>query len=311
MTPRGKEIIPTDQKLNPGLLKENTWIHLTAESELQLQLMLADFYIHPLTMEDILNEHSRVKLEEFANYTFFILRGYHLDRNALYSKNFNFLIMKKLLITFSTDFRNTVYDIIDRWRDNSKLLSQGHEFIIHKIMDVETDHTLSITYRIEDKIEQFESHIFREASPPDLGVMYALRGNLQNIKKGIFQNKEVLEGLDRIGRKLFSKESEAFFRDLKDHSYKILESVDTNIESISSAVEAYMAISTRKTNQIMQILTVMTAIMLPMTLIAGIFGMNFEYIPTLKWKYGYHTSLIGMVIVGIGMMLYFKVKKWI
>jgi len=287
------------------------WIHVSAENEDQLKLLFLKHNIHPLTIEDILNPNSRIKLEVFPSYVFFIFRGFHFDKIRLTPRNFNFILTENQIITVTIDFRNTIYDMIEDWKSNQTLLSQGYEFIIHKILDVETDHTLGIALRIEERIEHFEEQIFLNSSSLDISTVYVLRGSLQHIKKGIHQNKEMLDQLDRVKREFFGKEADAFFRDVEDHFLKILDLVDNNIESISSALEAHLALSSRRTNEIMKILTIMTAVMLPMSLVTGIYGMNFEYIPILNWKYGYHITLGVMTAIGVGMIAYFRLKRWI
>lgn len=286
------------------------WIHITAENEEQLNFLFEKHNIHPLTIEDVLNPNSRIKLESFSNYIFFIFKGFQFEKNQLTTKNFNFILTPHQIITLNLDYRESIGEIIENWKTNQKILARGYEFIVHKILDIETDHTLNIAQKIEEKIEHFEDQIFSNSKSLDIANVYSLRASLLTIKKGMIQNKEVLEDLEKIKNSFFSDDADAFFRDVRDHSIRILELVESNIESISSALEAHIAISTRKTNEIMKILTIMTAIMLPMTLVAGIFGMNFKFIPILQWEFGFHTSLIVMSALGFLMVIYFKVKRW-
>ncbi|WP_411821310.1 magnesium/cobalt transporter CorA [Leptospira sp. 'Mane'] len=309
LTPSTKdEIIPN--KPLPLSKGGKHWIHITAENENQLNVLFQKHKIHPLTIEDILNPSSRIKLEKFPNYIFFIYKGFYFDKSQLVSRNFNFILTKNQIISITLDYRETIADLIDNWKANHSILAQGYEFIVHKILDTETDHTLAIVQKIEEKIEQLEDQIFNNSRRLDISYIYSLRGSLQSMKKGLIQNKEVLESVEAIQSSFFSDEADAFFRDVRDHSIKILELVDSNIESISSALEAHIAISSRKTNEIMKTLTIMTAIMLPMSLIAGIFGMNFKHIPTLDWEWGYFYSIVWMIGTGITMYWYFRFKRW-
>lgn len=286
------------------------WIHLTAENEEQLNFLFQKHDIHPLTIEDILNPNSRIKLEIFPNYIFFIFKGFQYEKNQLTSKNFNFILTPHQIISIALDYRDSIGNIIENWKTNHKILARGYEFIVHKILDIETDRTLNIAQRIEEKIEHFEEQIFTNSKTLDIANVYSLRAFLLNIKKGMIQNKEVLEDLEKIKNSFFSDDADAFFRDVRDHCIRILELVESNIESISSALEAHVAISTRRTNEIMKILTIMTAVMLPMSLVAGIFGMNFKILPLLEWEFGFQTSLLMMGLPGLLMILYFKLKRW-
>ncbi|TGM66106.1 magnesium transporter [Leptospira meyeri] len=310
LTPSSKEEVLLDRPLPLSHRHPKHWIHITAENEEKLMFLFQKHDIHQLTIEDILNPTSRIKLEIFPNYIFFVFRGFHFERNQLTQKNFNFILTPNQIISLTLDYRDSIGDIIDQWKVNNKILARGYEFVVHKILDIETDHTLAITQKIEERIEHFEDQIFGNTKSLDISNVYSLRASLLSIKKGMLQNKEVLEDLEKIKNSFFSDEADAFFRDVRDHSLRILELVDSNIESISSALEAHIAISTRKTNEIMKILTIMTAIMLPMSLVAGIYGMNFRHIPTLEWEYGFLAALGAMGFLGILMLLYFRIKRW-
>ncbi|MBE7410520.1 MAG: magnesium transporter CorA family protein [Leptospiraceae bacterium] len=267
--------------------KGRTWIHLTPKSDIELNKLLLHFDIHPLTIEDCMNPMSRIKFERFPNYLFFVFRGLHFENNSIHSRNFNFILTQNTLITVVLDHRNTIEDLIADWDSGKKLLEKGAEFIIHRIIDIETDHILPIIYRIEDQAEEIESQVFKEDVDLDINSIFVMRRTLQHIKKVIHQHKEILDDLEDIKNPFFSHESEAFFRDVKDHSIRILESAETIRELISSALEVHLTISSRRSSEIVKILTIMTAIMLPMTLITGIYGMNFTKIPLLNWELGF------------------------
>ncbi|HMW06467.1 MAG TPA: magnesium/cobalt transporter CorA [Leptospiraceae bacterium] len=303
-----KEIKDTNIPL--AIPKTKTWIHLTPKNEEELTRLLQKFEIHSLTIEDIMNFHSRVKLEEFPNYTFLVFRGLHLENNRITAKNFNFVVTKNSLITIVLDHRNTIRDLIVDWNKNKILLEKGIEFIIHKIIDVETDHIIPIVYRIEDQAEELESQVFAANTELDINSIFMMRGNLQQIKKVINLHIEILKELETRNTDFISVESDAFFRDVRDHSIRILEIAETVKEMISSALEVHLTISTRKSNNIMKILTIMTAIMLPMSLIAGLYGMNFKYMPFLEMEIGFYMTLIIMFLTGTMMALYFKLKNW-
>jgi magnesium transporter len=306
-----KNHYPVDFDKTPlPLYKQKTWVHLVPRNEEELLKSLANYKIHPLTIEDIMNPQSRIKVEEFSHYTYIIFRGLHFANNQINPKNFNFIMTKTTLITIALDHRNTISDIIQNWERNHKLLEKGLEFIIHQIMDVETDHILPIVFRIEDQAENLEFQIYNNERKLDISTIFIMRGNLQQIKKIINRHIEILDELDESNSPFISLESNAFFRDVKDHSLRILETSETVKEMISSALEVHLTISSRKSNEIMTILTMMTAVMLPMSLIAGLYGMNFKHIPLLDKDYGFFLSIGFMFFVGIGMFTYFKIKKW-
>ncbi|MCX7998117.1 MAG: magnesium transporter CorA family protein [Leptospiraceae bacterium] len=288
---------------------EKIWVHLTPKNEEELSYALKNYNIHPLTIEDILNPQGRIKVEKFPNYTFLVFRGLHFDSQRIVAKNFNFIVKKNTLISVVLDHRNTIADLIEDFEETRQLLEKGIEFILHKIFDLETDHMLPIVYRIEDQAADFETQVYKHHRNLDIASVFVMRANLQQIKKVIIQHVELLNTLE--ASKLISQRGlEVFFRDIRDHSMRILEIAETVRETISSALEVHLTISSQKSNEIMTILTMLTAIMLPMSLIAGLYGMNFKYIPLLEDRMGFFISLGMMGFIGLVMGAYFKLRKW-
>lgn len=288
---------------------QNVWVHLTPKNEEELSLALKNYQIHPLTIEDIMNPQGRIKVENFPNYTFLVFRGLHFDSQTIVAKNFNFIIRKNTLISIVLDHRNTIADLVEDYPRTKQLLEKGIEFILHKIFDLETDHMLPIIYRIEDQAADFESQVYHKHRRLDISSVFIMRSNLQQVKKVIIQHVELLNILE--SSKLVSNRGlDVFFRDVKDHSLRILEIAETVRETISSALEVHLTISSQKSNEIMTLLTMLTAVMLPMSLIAGLYGMNFKYIPLLENRMGFYISLGMMGLIGAIMIVYFKLKKW-
>ena len=306
-----KDATPIDPDKNPlPIFKQKTWIHITPKNESELSKLLKNYNIHPLSIEDIMNAQSRIKKEEFPNYTYLIFRGLHFDNNQIVAKNFNFIITRTTIITVALDHRNTIMDIIQDWNKNKSLMEKGLEFIIHRIIDVETDHILPIVFRIEDQAEELESQVFNNDRKLDISMIFLMRGNLQLIKKVINQHIEILKEVETSKTDFITVESDAFFRDVRDHSLRILDITETVKEMISSALEVHLTISSRKNNEIITILTMMTAVMLPMTLITGIYGMNFPVMPFLLHENGFYFSLGLMTFVGFLMYGFFRLKNW-
>lgn len=306
-----KEVIPieSDTEALP-IYRKKTWIHITPKNEFELSRLLKNYNIHPLSLEDMMNPQSRIKKEEFPNYTYLIFRGLHFENNQIVAKNFNFIITRTTVITIALDHRNTIMDIINDWERNRNLMEKGLEFILHRIIDVETDHILPIVFRIEDQAEELESQVFNNDRKLDISMIFLMRGNLQVIKKVINQHIEILKEIETSKTDFITVESDAFFRDVRDHSLRILDITETVKEMISSALEVHLTISSRKSNEIITVLTMMTAVMLPMSLITGIYGMNFSFIPLLQDDNGFYISLGFMSLVGFLMYIFFRIKKW-
>lgn len=287
---------------------EPSWLHITSNNEYKLESALAQFRIHPLTIEDIMNPTTRIKRERFEHYTFFIFRAFRLEGHTLQALNFYFIWFNRLLITITVDDRNTIDDI---WLDPDQaraMLSRGPEYILHRILDTETDRVMAIIHQIEDRVDFFEDLVYMQDLETPITDIFTYKGILQHIKRAILAHREVFDNVMRIEH--FDPDSLAFFRDVNDHSIRIIEGVDSIVESISSTIEAYMALSTRHTNEVVKILTTLTAIMLPVSLVAGIYGMNFSEIPGAHSPYGFGVAVLGMAGLGFALWWLFRRLKW-
>lgn len=309
-----KKVVPLTEENFPLQIfrkNEKIWVHLTPKNEEELGRILEKYEIHPLTIEDVFSTTNRIKLERFPHYVYFSVRGFHLEEGHLFIKAFNFIVFRKTLITITLEKRNTIFDMIENWDRFSYLLKKGPEFILHRILDVETDRILAIVHRLDEMVDGYETQLLDFALNVNIKHVFEIRSALQHIRKVIILHKELLDELQVRLPQFFRGEAKAFFTDVRDHSLKIIDMVDSIIQAISSALEAYLTISTRRTNDIMRILTILTALMLPMTLITGIYGMNFEKMPFLSHDFGFWGTMIFMGLIGISMTFYFKYKKWL
>ena len=290
----------------------DTWIHLVSKSQVDLSVLLENFEIHPLTVEDLVTTNARIKMERFPNYTFLSFRGLHLESRQIVSKNIHFIIRGRTLITVSDDPRNTIRDLARTGAESAgSAVSRGVEFVVHRILDVETDHTLGIVHRIDAIADDYERALLAYDRDVNIGSVYDLRNALQTIKKVALMHKEVLDQMTEQNRHFFREESAAFFRDIRDHAMKAIDVVDSVIQSINGALEAYITLSTRRTNEIIRVLTVMTAIMLPLTVITGVYGMNFQRMPLLHSPHGFYISIGCMAAIAGAMLLFFRWRRWL
>ncbi|MBX7058597.1 MAG: magnesium transporter CorA family protein [Leptospirales bacterium] len=295
--------LPEIETYEPG------WLHITTNNEFKLETALAPFRIHPLTIEDIMNPMTRIKKEKFEHYVFFIFRAFRLEGHTLQALNFYFILLNRLVITITVDDRNTIDDLWKNADIARGLLQRGPEYLVHRILDTETDRVMAIIHQLEDRVDFFEDSVYMEDLEIPITEVFNYKGILQHIKRAILSHREIFENLMRIDG--FDPDALVFFRDVNDHSIRIIEGVDSIVESISSAIEAYMALSTRRTNEVVKILTTLTAILLPVSLIAGIYGMNFEFIPGGRSPYGFALTVGGMGLLGAGLFYVFRRLKWI
>ncbi len=291
--------------------KKPAWVHLYPRNERDLIELLAKYDIHPLTVEDIFNSSNRIKREKFPHYTYLCFRGVHLAGSYITTKDFNFIITKNTIITISESERTTIDRLLADKTLCRDLLRKGPEFILHRILDVETDHTLHIVHDIDLAFERTEGALMTHSANLDISMVFELKSSLALIKKLILTHKEIFDEMHQHDIRHFSPDSEAFFRDVRDHAIKIIDTIDGIVQAIASAIEAYNTISTKRTNDIIRILTIMTAIMLPLTLVTGYFGMNFKHLPMTEDHNGYLKTIVGMAALAVVMMIFFLKKRWL
>jgi magnesium transporter len=291
--------------------KKSAWVHLYPRNERDLIELLTKYDIHPLTVEDIFNSSNRIKREKFPHYTYLCFRGVHLAGSYITTKDFNFIITKKTIITISESERSTIDRLLADKVLCRDLLRKGPEFILHRILDVETDHTLHIVHDIDLAFERTEGALMTHSANLDISMVFELKSSLALIKKLILTHKEIFDEMQQYDIRHFSPDSEAFFRDVRDHAIKIIDTIDGIVQAIASAIEAYNTISTKRTNDIIRILTIMTAIMLPLTLVTGYFGMNFKHLPLTEDHNGYLKTIVGMASLAVVMMVFFLKKRWL
>lgn len=295
----------------PHFGSKPTWVHLYPRNEHDLIALLHRYDIHPLTVEDIFNSSNRIKREKFPHYMYLCFRGVHLNGSYIATNDFNFIIARNTIITVSESERTTIDRLLGDESLCRELLRRGPEFILHRILDVETDHTLHIVHDIDLAFERCESQLLTHSANLDIAMVFELKSSLALIKKLILTHKEIFDEMQLHDIKHFSPESEAFFRDVRDHAIKIIDTIDGISQAIASAIEAYNTISTKRTNDIIRILTIMTAIMLPLTLVTGYFGMNFKNLPLTEDYYGYLKTIIGMGALALAMIAFFIRKRWL
>jgi magnesium transporter len=311
ITGRKHEAFREKQGGIPLFGKQGAWVHLYPRNEKELIDLLQKYDIHPLTVEDIFNSSNRIKREKFPHYTYFCFRGVHLNGSYISTNDFNFIVAGKTIITVAESERTTIDRMLADAPLCRELLRKGPEFILHRILDIETDHTLRIVHDIDLAFERMENALLTHRAGLDIAMIFELKSSLSLTKKLIITHKEIFDEMQVHDIKNFSPESAAFFRDVRDHAIKIIDTIDGISQAIASAIEAYNTISNKRTNDIIRILTIMTAILLPLTLITGYFGMNFKHLPLLDDPLGYLKTIIGMAVLAVGMAVFFLKKKWL
>lgn len=291
-----------------------TWLNITGvHDENIIHEIGENFKIHPLVLEDITNTTQRPKMEEHDDYLFVIIKMAYLDeKSEVALEQLGLLVGKDYVISLQEKEGDVLEGLRDRIRNNKgKIRKLGSDYLMHGIIDAVVDHYFSVLERIGEEIEDLEEELMQSASQKLLTKIYHLKQELVFLRKSIWPMREVVSALQRAENKLISPGTSVYFRDVYDHTVQVVETVETFRDMASGMLDLYLSTISNKMNEVMKVLTIFAAIFIPLTFIAGVYGMNFEFMPELKWRLAYPAWWVMVISLTIGMLIYFKKKKWL
>lgn len=291
-----------------------SWINIDGIHNTELiQLLGNHFEHHPLLMEDIVNTLSRPKLEEFQEYLFVTLKmlGIHRDRKSIVTEQVSFILGKNYVISFQ-ELRGDIFEPIRiRLREaKGNIRKRGADYLFYRLIDTVVDNYYTVIEHFSEQIEQLEDQIVKNPEKEVLSDIQALKKQLIQLKKHINPLREAVGIILKDEIKLIHKTTHQYLKDVYDHLVQIAENIEIHRELTKNLMDLHQSGVNQKTNQVMQVLTVIATIFIPLTFIVGIYGMNFDHMPELHWKYGYFATWAVMVVVVLLMLRYFKRKKW-
>ena len=306
----------TEVEALPGLLKdeaESVWVDLEAPTEDEAQILSAVFNFHPLAIEDCIAESHLPKLDDFTDYLFLVLHG---ARRAEVAGTFatvelNFFLGKRYLVSYHQQLSRSINRTKERCLKNSLSMSRGMDFLLYEILDGTVDNYFPILDDFDEVITELEQEAIHNPSPDILTRIFSLKRDGMALRRVTSPQREILNRLSRDPFMVINKRSAIYFRDVFDHLVRISDLAESYKDITTGLLEAYLSVVSNRLNEIMKVLTVFTAIMMPMTVITGIYGMNFKNLPELDWPYGYHLTIGLMVVVAVVMLGFFRRKKWI
>lgn len=291
-----------------------SWLNLTGIHDTSIIEKLGKhFNIHSLVLEDILNTFQRPKIEDFDDYLFLVLKMFNYDREKkeILSEQVSLIVCPQVVITFQEREGDVLQPVRERIRKGRrKIRSRNSDYLFYALVDAIVDNYFLIMEAIGEDIEDIEAQLLEKATPETLVLVQRLRKELIFLRKAVWPLREIINTLLRGESKLIQKSTLIFLRDVYDHTIQVVETTETFRDLVSGLQDLYLSSVSSRMNEIMKVLTIIATIFIPLTFIAGIYGMNFEFMPELKWKFGYILVWILMLCIGIGMFIYFKRKKW-
>ena len=272
-----------------------------------------DFKFHPLAIEDVISERSRTKLDDYERYLFLVFPVVDFvgREEGLKVSELDFFLSQNTLVTVRYDEHRIFDYLYSRAERDERLLSRGADYLFHAMIDTVVDNYNATLDIFEYEVDQVEEDVLGEHDEETLKSIFTLRRDIVQIKRVVMPQKEVVSQMSRLKHPLIAKDLQRYFSDIYDHLVRTNDMADTHREILNSSLEIYYSTISTKTNEIIKVLTILTAIFIPPTFLVGLWGMNFHNMPELDFRYGYFISLGLILVIVTGMIVFFRKKKWI
>jgi len=302
----------------PELLQDQgalVWVDMESPTEADERVLLDVFKFHPLTVEDCRENRHYPKIEEFTGYLYFIVHGVRADTSP---DRFNTIELDGFLgpnfvITYHHDYFRSIDNVKQLLRTSPISCKRGPAFLLHQILDHVVDYYSPVLDDFDTRIDELEHEIFNLNRPNNviLSEIMDLKRSVLRLRRISNKQMDIILRMSRGEFHLIPEEMRPFYRDIYDHIVRVTDLAESYRDLISGSLEAYLSVVSNRMNEIMKVLTIFSAIMLPLTFIAGVYGMNFDNMPELHSRYGYFGTLIVMGVVAVGMLIFFWRRGWL
>lgn len=307
----GDGLDPSDWPPDDGRV---IWVDLEAPTDAELALLHDPFGFHPLAIEDCLTREHQPKIEDFGPYVFLIARG--LDFNPpvadFQTLKLAAFLGQDWLVTYhrrpmrSVDAVRQKYSVVDKAAP-----PRGPDRLLYEILDHVVEFYFPILESVEGELDSIEERLFSDPGHGTLDRILETKRRVVDVKRTISPHREVFNRVVRGEFEEFDPETARFYRDLYDSTQRLSDMADSYRDLLSGTLDAYLSVSSHRLNEVMKVLTIFATILLPLTFIAGVYGMNFEHIPELGWRYGYYAVWGVMLLVAGGLLWFFQRKGWL
>jgi len=292
-----------------------TWLNIEGLKDIEpIDSIGRILNIHPLVLEDILNTHQRPKFEEHDDYLYIVLKSLSVENEASYVgyEQISILVLNNIVVTFK-ERKDEIFTPLKQRLKNSKgrIRNMGTDYLAYAILDTIVDQMFFILDSIDETIETTEERLLQNPTSESLTNIQQIKRELIHIRKSTSPLRELLAEILRSDTALIHEKTHIYFRDVYDHVLRITETIESYRDLLSGLLDIYMSSISNKMNEVMKVLTVFASIFIPLTFIAGIYGMNFEYMPELKWRWAYPALWVSFISIPVVLIIYFKRKKWL
>ena len=292
-----------------------TWINVDGLHDLEIiEAIGRHFGIHPLTLEDIVNTGHRPKAEDFEDYDYIVLKmlTYNEDQNHILAEQISFILGPHYLISFQETEGDVFNFVRERIRKaKGRIRKSGCDYLAYALIDAIVDHYFLVLEKMGGKIELLEEDLLDDTQTENLQSIHHLKREMIFFRKQVWPIREILSSLMKEEGSLIQETTQIFIRDLYDHTIQVMDTIESFRDVLSGLQDLYLSTISNRMNEVMKVLTIMATIFIPLTFIAGIYGMNFEYMPELKISWAYPALWILLIAIFLFMIFWFKRKRWL
>jgi len=315
-----------DVCLPPGGQTGVTWINVDGLHEVEVLDALGErLGLHPLVIEDILHTAQRPKLEDYGEYLFVVLKSlYHAatpggatgsdgtESGDPEIEQISLVLGPNFVLSFQERAGDEFEPIRERIRaDKGRVRKAGADYLAYALIDLIVDQYFVVLERFGDQIESLEEELIADPTPDTAHAIHHLKQEMALLRKSVWPVRELASGLERSESPMLRESTDPYLRDLYDHTIQVIDAVETFRDVLSAMLDIYLSSVSNRMNEVMKVLTIISTLFIPMTFIAGVYGMNFRYMPELDWPWGYPLVWIVMAAIAISMLIYFRRKRWL
>ncbi|MFH1856402.1 MAG: magnesium/cobalt transporter CorA [Candidatus Omnitrophota bacterium] len=291
-----------------------SWINIDGVHNVDVVKKIGDhFKIHPLALEDVMNTAQRPKFEDFGEYVFLVIKMLYTGNvpGEIVSEQISLIVGENFVISFQERTGDVFETVRERIRTaKGRIRQKGSDYLAYSLIDAVVDNYFSILEALGEKVEKIEETLIKRPSSQVLQTLQNLKRDAIFLRKAIWPLREAISALTRGESSVIKESTIIYLRNVYDHAVQVIDTVETFRDLISGLLDIYLSSLSNKMNEVMKVLTIFASIFIPLTFVAGIYGMNFKYMPELEWRYGYFIVLGGMFVIGISLLIAFKRKKW-
>lgn len=296
--------------VQPEMVK---WINVDGIHNVELVEKIGKLFdIHPLTLEDIVNTTQRPKFEDYDDYVVSIMRMLYYD-TEMHSEQLTIVLRDNMVISFQEVHSGDAFDLVrNRIRQpKGKMRKLKADNLYYALHDAVVDCYFNVIEKLGDQIEQLEDELVEDPQRSTLNRLHHMKRQVIYIRKVVWPVRELIGNIQRSETPLVSEAIEIYFRDVQDHSIRVIDSVETYRDLLASMMDIYLSSVSNKMNEVMKVLTIISTIFIPVTFIAGVYGMNFKYMPELSSPWGYWLTWLIMIVIMASLVYFFRKKKWL